>query len=245
MLHAPLLFWAVIFLQGTPAPRTFEAAEIKINRSNRAMDGQVLRGGQFILRSATLRLLVTAAWRTQDYRVVGGPSWLDEDRYDVVAKAPEDTPIDEERIMLQALLAERFHLAVHMDEKQTPVYAMKVAASGAKLTSADPNSTEKQGCSGGRLNGIAHRSCHAMTLGGFAMAVRSFAPNYIDKPIVDETGVSGVFDFSLDWTPNQLLKANGGLTVFDALQKQLGLKLEPRSEKIRVVVVDHAERLPE
>ena len=245
MLHAALLLWAVMLAQGAPAARTFEAAEIKVNRSNRAMDGQVLRGGQFILRSVTLRMLVMAAWRTEDYRVAGGPSWLDEDRFDVLAKAPENTTMDDERIMLQALLAERFHLAMHMGEKQMPVYAMKAASSGTKLTPADPNSTEKQGCSGGRVNGVAHRTCHAMTLRGFAVAVRSFAPNYIDRPIVDETGLSGVFDFSLDWTPNQLLKTNGGFTVFDALQKQLGLKLEARSERIPVVVIDRSERIPE
>ncbi len=195
------LFCALAFAQDTAAPRVFEVAEIKINKTKGPLAAQFLPSGQVILRNITVRQMIMSAWGVREFAVIGGPSWLDSERFDVVAKAaPHITP-DEYRPMLQALLAERFQLVVHSDQKQLPAYALTIGSQGAKLKPADPASTDAPGCSGGRVNGAAHRACHALTLGSFVQALPGFAPNYIDRPIIDATGLKGLFDYTLDWTP--------------------------------------------
>jgi uncharacterized protein (TIGR03435 family) len=163
---------------------------------------------------------------------VSGPAWLDSERYDVVAKALQTVPPDDLRRMLQALLAERFKLAVHTEQKPMPAFALVVGKSGPKLQASDTAILSGQRCSP-----IEGAEGQELSLGDFPI------------PVIDQTGLTGAFDFKLDWTPAARLPVPDtdpapGLTVFQAVETQLGLKLESRKLPLPVIVVDHVERVP-
>jgi uncharacterized protein (TIGR03435 family) len=189
----------------------------------------------------------------EDY-LKGAPPWLNADRFDVVAKVPPGTPADSIRLMMQKLLAERFHLTVHKEEKMMKVYAMVVAKGGAKL---------KAGQSTGNLvcdrsiteDNMYHRECHGLTMGELAQLLPSFAPRFFEgRPVVDFTALKGAWDFRLDWTPLTgglagLDAAPGtefdsGTTIFSTMEKNLGLKLEKRDQTMPILVIDKIDRVP-
>lgn len=156
--------------------------------------------------------------------------------------------------MLQDLLVERFKLSVHDEQRSLPLYVMISGKKGPRLEPAKVDSTAKVGCYGQRENGEAHRQCHSVSMEAFAQTLPGLSPHYIDLPVVNQTGLSGLFDFELRWTPQQLMRVSGGAkdgtkagppvgaSIFDALESQLGLKLVRRKEATPVLVIDHAER---
>jgi uncharacterized protein (TIGR03435 family) len=225
------------FGQQASAPTEFEAAEVRVNNSvQQPVQINFLPGGQLSMRNMPMKELVVQAYKVGD--VTGGPSWLDSDRFDILAKAPPNTPADTVRLMLQSLLVERFKLAVHRDQKTMPVYAMVPAKGGFKLQAAAGSGQPRCGPGQG-AEGLSHLVC--------ADALPSkIAPSYIDRPVVDLTDLKGAYDFKLDWIPRPLdpTEVAAGATVFDALDKQLGLKLEERRLPMPVIVIEHIERVP-
>ncbi len=207
------------------------------------------RNGRVIMEQATLRQLISTAYKEilRDEYLTGGPRWLDSEHFDLVAKAPPDTPIDTQRIMIQAVLAERFHLQVHRENRPMPVYALVVGKSGPKLHRAE-GSNDSQACVPVRdsSQGGMHRDCHNVTMAMLAEWLPQMAQSQLDLPVVDLTGLGGAYDFQLDWTP---LPPDGdqtiGSTIFTAVEKELGLKLEQRKHPMPTVVIDHVERIPE
>jgi uncharacterized protein (TIGR03435 family) len=223
---------------------SFEVAEVKVNKSIGPLSAQFLPSGQVYLRNITMRLMIMSAWGVRDYAVSGGPDWIDSDRFDVAAKAAPHTSIENFRPMLQALLVERFKLAVHREQQVRSVYDLMVAKTGPKLTASPPESTEPVGCTGGRENGLAVRKCRGISMTSFTQVLSVVAPHYIDLPVINATGLPGLYDFTLTWTPNQSIGKQGGMTIFAAVESQLGLKLERRKEPVSLVVVDRVERFP-
>jgi uncharacterized protein (TIGR03435 family) len=173
--------------------------------------------------------LISMAYGMESDKVLGGPNWLDWDRFDVAAKAPQGTKQDELNQMLQNLLADRFKLVVHKDSKPMPAYAlavgkdnkpkMKQAAGGGQpecrpVQNAAPGAPPNQSL-----------SCHNMTMETFAQVLRGFAGGtYLADPVVDKTGLTGEWDFDVHWTPRNRLAQAGSdaVTLFDAVDKQLG-----------------------
>jgi uncharacterized protein (TIGR03435 family) len=227
------------------APKAFEVASVKINKSG-AMesDVQLLPGGRVTLRNVPLKLLVGLAYRVRPNMISGAPFWLDADRYDIVAKAYPGASEDELRVMMQTLLEERFKLELHREQKQLAGYAMVVAKTGAKLGTPDAKRPDDSGCNpqAASVQGQHHVVCHVQ-MEELAEALPMLAPGYFDKPVVDKTGLEGFYKLKLDWTGARQIDLLGGRTIFDAVEL-LGLKLESRKVTLPAIVVDHVERTP-
>jgi uncharacterized protein (TIGR03435 family) len=217
--------------------------------------------------------------------LVGGPKWLESERFDIVAKAstaavlhgPSNAPpmdIDTLRLMLRALLVDRFKLTVHNEDR--PVSAYNLVAVKPRLTKADPtNRTRfKEGAALASKdprdkNPLLGRlvSCQNMTMEQFAAQLQNIAPGYIHSPVLDATGLEGAYDFTLSFSPVGVFNGgrggerggdaapppatataasdpNGALTLFEAIDKQLGLKLEMKKRPVPVLVIDHIEQRP-
>lgn len=237
-----------------PAPPTFVAADVHASpaTANPFFDRGFLPGGRYQLRNATLVNLIAEAWEMDVESVVGGPAWLDTDRFDVVAKAPPKSTGPERELMLRALLAERFKLVVHNDQKELQVYAMAVGKRGSQLQeSGGPSSAD---CKPGDFQEgpppMITVACPSMTMTQFAKQLHQMAGGYIHNQVVDFTGLKGAYAITVKWSPAGAPKTNdageptGKVTIFDAVDKQLGLNLELTKRAVPVIAVDSVERTP-
>jgi uncharacterized protein (TIGR03435 family) len=234
----------------TGSAPAFEVASVKVNTSGERPTVDA-KGDKLTMFNMPLRAIVALAYQVPNDRVTG-PGWLD-NGFDIVAKFGPDTTRETLWPMLQNLLAERFKLAMHHEQTPVPVYALVVGKSGPKLREASAGSAPKSTCSPqGTLFTCVNQK---MTMEDLAKNLpRWVSRDWFDLPIVDETGLPGAYDFSLTWTltgrhddtRGSLSEASdpGSISLFDALQEQLGLKLEQRKAPLDRIVVDHAERAP-
>jgi uncharacterized protein (TIGR03435 family) len=210
------------------------------------------------------------AWDIPREMIVGAPKFLDSDRWDIIAKAPDgtladgDADIDSVRAMLKTLLASRFKLAAHYEERIMPAYV--ITASKPKLRKADPAS--RAGCREGpaTLTKVEPRStnpvlgrlltCTNVSMPWFAEEFSYTARGYIQGEILDATGLEGGWDFTLSFSKGAQFRGgklpelgaapdpNGAISAPEAIEKQLGLKLELRKRPVRMLVIDHVEKAP-
>ena len=242
------------FSQSTqPGPR-FDVADVRVSdrQINVGVTGNAIRDGRYELHNATMVDLIRIAHGVEAEKVAGGPSWLELDRYTVIAKAPAGTSADTARLMLRALLTDRFKLAVHEDTRPLTAFAMTVAggkhkmkeASGAGAPGCQPQPPPQP-----PEPGVIPRQtavCRSMTMAALAQLLPRAAGAYLPNPVIDLTGLQGAWDFELSWTARPLLAQAGadGISVFDALEQQLGLKLELKDMPTSALVVDSVERKP-
>ena len=198
-------------------------------------------GPRVIIENFRLKDLITYAYDIKDYELLGQPRWADIDRYNVSANAADGTVLTRElaRPMMRALLADRFHLQVHTETQDMPVYAMVVAKGGPKLK--DSASGEQKRLS---LRSAGKTSVMTVTAGDMAQLALQFSKiNKVDRPVIDKTGLTGSYDYKLEWGDDLSVTADSGVvSIFTAFQQQLGLKLEPARAAIQVLVVDRAEK---
>jgi uncharacterized protein (TIGR03435 family) len=208
--------------------------------------------GTVSMRSATMgelireanqelaRLIVNNIWTKY---IAGGPDWLYTEHYEVIAKAPTGTPLDTERLMLQTMLGERFHLAMHREQKPMPVYALVLGKKELKLQapagSGDPDCKNKFS----QADGHTHATCTNVTTAELVDHLARLEPFDLDQPVIDSTGMTGTYDLTFEWTPHGPGPDPVGVTIFDAMEK-LGLKLEARKQPMPVIVIDHVDRIP-
>jgi len=236
-----------------PMPK-FEAADVSVApyRVQAFIDGGVLRGDRYVWHQATLLDLIAAAYGVDADMVQGGPSWLERDRFEIVAKADPKTSKDTQKLMLQSLLTERFELKLHEGEKPMPTYWLTVGKAGKpKMKEAAGEGNE--GCdpepppqaSPGVVLPFGVK-CHDMTMNSLATTLRDFAFDYMDKPVINKTGIEGTWDFELKWMPKSLLQRAGAdaISIYDAVDKQLGLKLELQTSPQKVWLIDSTDRKP-
>jgi len=234
--------------QTVPAAPAFDAAYVRISphRNFPAWNGGTLRGDRFTLHQATMVDLITNAYGVEPENVQGGPSWLEMDRFDITAKAPPKTPPDTVKLMLQALLAERFHLKLHTGSN--PLAAYVLSAGPGKPILKESDGTGDSGCrdTGSPQNPSVMLSCHNVTMDAFAREIHQQANGYLEQPVVNATNLKGSYDFDLTWTRHYLLDQQGAsaVTVFDAIAKQLGLKLALETAPRPVLVVDSVSDAP-
>jgi len=234
------------------------------NPDTRGMNFTFVPGGGLKLSNVDLKQMIGFAYDVQNFQISGGPSWLTSDRFDVQARPPaSDGPSDllqmtedqrklvqqQMRQRLQALLAERFKLAVHKETKELPVYALVLAKNGPKLKqSQDQKGPMHIAMERGQLNG---QQCSMETL------AKVLSPR-LARSVLDRTGLKGNYDFNLEWTPDpgEPMGRGGpgegppatppadlsGPSIFTAVQEQLGLKLEPQKGPVEIIVVDGAEK---
>jgi uncharacterized protein (TIGR03435 family) len=241
------------------SPDTFEVASIK--PSDPLKPGTSFRlepGGGIKTEGTSLKSLIQYAYDLRDFQLSGATGWIASERYVILAKgAITDGPadfrqMDDEqqkafvalvRKRLQSLLAERFQLTVHTQTKQLPIYALVVAKNGPKL---QPNQSP-DGSVRSMAMGRAMLKATRANMEGIAQALAGLT----GRPVRDETGLQGFFDFKMEWTPDAPAAApdavekrpveSVGPTVFTALQEQLGLKLESKKGPVEIVVIDRAE----
>jgi uncharacterized protein (TIGR03435 family) len=177
-------------------------------------------------------------------RILGAPDWMKSSTfYDIVAKvAGEDVAAygklshDDRSRMMQSLLAERFHLKAHMEQREIPIYQMVVAKGGSKLKSATPDEA-----------GMASVIGHGGKIKSVDMPLTSlptFLNAEVGRPVVDKTALTGKYDFTLEYVPaaKAATDESGGPSIFTALEEQLGLKLEPVKGPMNVLVIDSIEQ---
>jgi uncharacterized protein (TIGR03435 family) len=193
--------------------------------------------GNRVTLAGTLNILIMAAYNVKDYQVTGGPAWTDSDVFTIVAKTEGgDTPkLEQVRMMLQALLADRFQLKLHRDQKELSVYHLVVAKKSPKLKPSAPE--EKFGQTFDQATpGSIRSSFTKITMADFVHLVSVYA----DRPVIDKTGLDGEYDYSIEWTPQ-----NGDFkqAIMAAVQEQLGLKYEAVKEPVDALVFDHVGKL--
>ena len=230
------------------AATPFEIATIKPNKTGgintvTGRGGQIRPSkGQIAMENVTLFKALGFAYRIgedKDYAITG-PDWLKTERYDIVGKIPPGTTFEQMLGMLQATLAQRFKMSVHHETKELPIYAMVPARGGVKLQEVDV------------VHGAFRMGPGAIKADGIALA--AFADRLsqvLDRPVIDMTGLAGIFTFSLEFAPDRPLTAPGdesasptAPSLFTAMQQQLGLRLEARRGPVEVLVVDRADRVP-
>ena len=206
---------------------------------------------RYVLHDATMVDLIQTAYVLLDREnVQGGPSWLEQDRFDIVGKIPPGASKETIRLMLRALLADRFHLVAHTGSAPVPAFVLSVAKAGPRLKEAaaagDPTCRPKGGAQNGPGASYIEISCRSMTMDDFAEQVHNMAGGYLTKPVVNSTGLDGAWDFDIKWTGRGNLEKQGpdGISIFDAVEKQLGLKLELQTAPRTVILVDSVNEKP-
>jgi bla regulator protein BlaR1 len=229
-----------------PSRSAFEVASVKPTEPSDKPGFLQTAPGRLNLGGVTVKMLIQQAWAISGYRIYGGPSWLDSTRYNIAAKVPDgagNLTLDQMRPMLQTLLADRFHLAAHREEKELPLYRLVVAKNGPKLNeSAFSGAPQSQMSTGQITDKKAGMDTLASQLG-----------QQLGRFVSNKTGLKGDFDFHMEWTPDPGQNPGGdsdtpplvgadGPSIFTALQEQLGLKLESGKGPVEVLVIDHAEK---
>ena len=249
---------AIAVLAGTAVAQTsrpgfdaFEVATIKV--SDESFPGRYMRmesDHRFVEKKYTVRGLIAAAYDLNPKTISGGLSWLDTEHYDIEAVTAGDIrPTHSEQMsMLRALLKERFGLRFHREKKEFSIYVLEVAKGGAKLaasTSPDVPPTVGPGVVYPQKIVLPGRNA---TMGDLASL---FQRAILDRPVVDETGLTGRYDFDLAWAPDETQfggdvprasETAPSLPLFEAIEQQMGLRLEAKRGMVDTLVVDAVEK---
>jgi uncharacterized protein (TIGR03435 family) len=248
----------------------FEVSTVKRNVSGEARGESVFQSDRYMARNVRVRDLIAEAYRVRAFQVTGGPEWIGSDRFDIVAKAasaaplalstgpdgvrqPSETPF----VMLRELLRDRFKLVVHTEGREGPIYELVMARNDsrkgpqlrppatdcAKLDPAGP--PPPGGFCGGIRTGIGRMTGKSAPMRQLA----SVLSGVVQRQVVDRTNLSGVFDFDVEFSPMPLnagpadvaTSVDGGISLFTALQEQLGVKLQPQRGPIDYLVIDRVE----
>jgi uncharacterized protein (TIGR03435 family) len=218
-------------------------------------------GGRYTATAITVAQLLRNAYRTQPYQLVGAPAWISTRRFDIEAKV-EDSPPPSQQVFLKALLKDRFHLEIHNETRELPIFELVVAREGKpgrQLKKSDFDCAAYMAAPHGPPEGGQVPNCATRigpgTLSGKAISMTQLATSlapFANRFTVDKTGLAGVYDIELSWTPEppasnrsaavpDAAPASLGTSLFNALEEQLGLKLVSSRGPVDVVVVDRLE----
>jgi uncharacterized protein (TIGR03435 family) len=239
---------SIVLLHAQPA---FEVASIKPNVSGAANRTIRPSPGRLSIFNMTVKDLAKFAYQVKDFEISGGPGWIDADQYDIEANAEGDPSSDQMRAMLQALLQDRFKLALHRETKDVPIYALTVAKSGFRLRASEagkctppeldprlPGQSQSNFC--GSLGAPAAESTEVKVR---TLRIAAVLSMILGRPVADRTGITGVFPVHLKYSSEELGEAGSPApSIFTAVQEQLGLKLESTRGPVEVLVIDRAER---
>jgi uncharacterized protein (TIGR03435 family) len=241
------------FSQATPPPQEFEVASVKAHIGPMPPGGGIsVSGSRLTVPHYGLAALLAFAYDLKPYQIPGA-SALDHTYYDIVADAGDGRTRtrDDFRPLMRALLADRFKLRAHLEDKDMPVYALVVDAKGAKLKASAPGGkpdplrdAHGDWHSSGTRGRALIRTCVKCTMEQFVDIIRS--NDDMDRPVVDKTGLTGTYEFTLTYVPQN--RMGGGLDtgpdavdIFTAV-KELGLRLEPQKSSVQLLIIDHSEK---
>ena len=249
LLAAPAAFGQPAFEVASvkaSGPISFKNADEVKRGAGIQMDGARVDGSMVSLAD-----VIQQAYHVKPFQV-SGPGWISSDRYDVHAKLPSGATTDQVPAMLQALLADRFRLAFHRDSRVHAVYALSVGKDGIKMPAATAGAPENKQ---ERKSDAAFHFSRKMTMAELC----DFLGRFVDRPVVDATGITGAYQLEFDIPTEELKRAKmaaegvhggdsagdpAGATVIFASLQQLGLRAEPRKMTVDFLVVDHAEKVP-
>ena len=237
-----LLSPATLLPQEAPA---FDAASITPAKAGAR--GYSIRPlpGRLSVSNTPLRLLIASAYHVYEFQVSGGPKWIDSERYDIEAKAASGSRPTEKQLMLmlQALLADGFALAIRRDTKDFPVYALEIGKGGPRFQAPkDEGAPEFRVFQ--RRQITARRAPLAYLVEALSML--------LGRPAIDKTGLTGIYDYKLEWTPDEIQVASDENharpadenvpSLTSALQEQLGLRLQSQRGPVETIIVDRVAK---
>jgi uncharacterized protein (TIGR03435 family) len=220
-----------------PAPErpAFEVASIKLRQPTPPFRVSTEIGPAGIhYNNVTLKNCIRSAYGVEPYRILGGPDWINSERYEIISKAASAVPKAQLMLMLQTLIETRFGLKLHRETKELPVYALVVGKGGLKLHAGKEGGETEVG---GARHLIDSRGMGMQQLAGFLSQFTQSS----GMPVLDMTGVPGVFDVTLDFVSGDAADKSADPDIFTAVQ-ELGLKLESRKSPLEVLVIDHVEK---
>jgi uncharacterized protein (TIGR03435 family) len=236
----PLALMILLAAQLAAQP-SFEVASIKPSDPDSQLKIDFAAGGRLFVTHATLRFLIKIAYDISDDQLTGGPGWINSTRFDVQGKPATATGGDtQSRLRLQRLLADRFQLELRKESKPMPIFALVAGKNGPKMKrTSEPGDPELKTGSG--------RGLLIATRVDMPTLARFLSEGQTGRPVTDMTGLPGRFNFKLEWTPDPSLGAPaapvdpGGISIFTALQQQLGLRLDARTGTSDYLVLTRAE----
>jgi uncharacterized protein (TIGR03435 family) len=214
----------------------FEVASVKLHPPQRGPLSvtRSAENGKINYLNVTLKGCIRAAYGLQGYQISGGPEWLASERYDIVAKAAGRATEEQMMPMLQTLLADRFKLVVRRESKDLPINDLVVAKNGPKIHEV------KDDDGGAEIDGDDEHAITARNVSMKQLADILSRGQQTDRPVLDQTGLKGVFNFALNFARDD--SSSDKPDIFAALQEQLGLKLVPSRGPVEIFVIDHVER---
>jgi uncharacterized protein (TIGR03435 family) len=230
---------------------SFEVATIKPSKPDDQRKAFIVRGNEFHIINQPLTQMISFAFDVQAKQVIGLPDWAESDKFDIDGKPDgEGAPNGKQwKIMIQKLLADRFGLKFHKDKKELSVYVLSVSKTGEKMTK---NDSSPNGLPGLFFQGLGKLNVRNALMSDFTGLMQSAV---LDRPVVDQTGLTGRFDFSLNWTPDDSQFGGMGAKVppptdtvdappnlYTAIQEQIGLKLEATRAPADVMVIDNVQK---
>ena len=235
-----------------PSQQDFEVASIKRSEPGnlRGPTFEFLPGGGLRIANGTLRAILETAYDVREFQILGGPGWVNSERYDILARsanslsngASASNDVKAVRLRLQALLRQRFNLEVHRETRELPEYALEVAKKGPKLIQDDASNGSNNARTG------IQRSCGQMIGTNATMANLSLMlARQLDRPVLDRTGLTGKYNFQFAWTPDTgpcsgSPESSNAPSIFTALEETLGLRLESIKGPVDSLIIDHADR---
>jgi uncharacterized protein (TIGR03435 family) len=247
-----MLASAVLWGQTPAAPLSFEVASARVApppapakddysagynagvRAARAAVGLRIRGNHVSVTDNSLRDLIRLAYGVKEHQI-SGPAWMAQEKYEIEAITPAGANQDQVPEMLRTLLEQRFQLQLHRETREMAVNVLEPSKGGAKLTVAPAG---RRGTSSARPGRVVATS---VSLSVFAELLTRAE----DRPVIDMTGIAGLFDFDLRYTPElDAAAADAGPSLATALTEQMGLRLERRKLPVEVLVIDRANKVP-
>ncbi|HKD05552.1 MAG TPA: TIGR03435 family protein [Bryobacteraceae bacterium] len=245
---ALLATWAVMILPAWQ-PSAFEVADIRPSDPSiqKTGKGRILPGGRIELPGQAVRDLIAFAYGVTDDLIVGAPKWAGEERFDIVAKAPSTATPEALRAMMRTLLAERFQLLIHSEDKTTSAFVLTLGRSPLRVRESDGGQTLCRWIEAN--NGPRRRECRHITMEEFARELPNTGGIGILLPVKDQTGLRGAYDFEFEVGdfrqagPEAASPSvdDSGPTIFSAMQK-LGLRLEQRKIVMPAIAIDRVQR---
>jgi uncharacterized protein (TIGR03435 family) len=240
------MLWTVLLCLGLVArgqsPPEFEVAVIRPSTASPSAGTSfnVFEGGRLRITNEPVRLLIRAAFQIRNAQIAGGPAWLDTDRYDVEAKTgrPEKPGPDQIAPLLQSLLIDRFSMKFHREMRELTVYALVLDRNrkgGPKLKTKGPDENTAMNTHGG--DGKSKLVGTGVSMGALAR----YVGNRLGRIVVDKTGLSDSYDFTLEWAPDEAPDSPLPPLV-TALREQLGLRLESQKSPVEVLVIDRLQK---
>jgi uncharacterized protein (TIGR03435 family) len=220
----------------------WEAVTVKPSDPNDKFDVMTTRGRHIVIRNKTLEAMLRLAYGVQRSQIVGAPEWTRTEHFDIdgVPDVEGQPNMKQYQILVQKVLAERFGMKSHHEQREMPVFALEVAKDGPKMDASkgDPNGLPDNEGMGG--NGRQIRKYTNVSMSDLAMMLQF----NLDRPVVDQTGVKGRYDFRMQWTVDegQATDPDAPPGLFTAIQEQIGLKLESAKAPVDVLVIDQVEK---